>query len=237
AILYFDYLVMLPEEIQYMWFGTNRRTVPSYLFFITRYISLAAHIPTGLAEFGLNLGPKVQYRCSSLQLLHFYITAAIQLMTALVFIMRVNALYQSRLVLGMLVAFTVGTIGIAIWAFAVPHPGSETTHFILTVPGCNPLLRQAEALRLAITWSAVSVFDLIVFLLTLRKAIGARWQNPSALWYTFMRDGKSLYLVLSSITMLILSGLMYFPVLKGANGLLTNVMSATLVCRLIINLR
>jgi hypothetical protein len=50
---------MLTDEIRHMWFSKTRAKTASWLFFLTRYVSLVAHIPSIVAIFGMDLGPKV----------------------------------------------------------------------------------------------------------------------------------------------------------------------------------
>ena len=50
VILYYEYLLTLPEEVQYFW--RKRRTPVTILFFLNRYLNLLVNVPLILQTFG-----------------------------------------------------------------------------------------------------------------------------------------------------------------------------------------
>lgn len=44
AILFYDYIVTFTSEVQLFWRPRNKITLPSILFFLTRYLTLFGHI-------------------------------------------------------------------------------------------------------------------------------------------------------------------------------------------------
>ncbi|KZV70952.1 hypothetical protein PENSPDRAFT_429075 [Peniophora sp. CONT] len=236
TILYYDWLLCLGDEIELIWLKGKRLSAASTLYFLTRYLALLSHVPTSVALFGTGLPLKT---CENMQFVHFIATAVVQVTTGAVFILRVHALYQDRYVLGVVAFVASAALGMAIWSITTSftsHRVADT--YILGMAGCNPVMRKEEAMHFAITWAGLSVFDLTVFLLTAYKALCAHGKTLSRLWYIFMRDGAA-YFVLIFLANCgnIVCFLIAPPVLRGVTGLFTNVLSATLVSRLILNLR
>ncbi|VDB90209.1 unnamed protein product [Peniophora sp. CBMAI 1063] len=208
CVLYYDWLLCLGDEIELIWLRGKRLSAASTL-------------------------------CRNMQFVHFIATAFIQVTTGVVFVLRVHAIYQNRLVLGAVMFVAAAALVMAIWAIVT----SFTVHhspdiYILGMAGCNPVMRKQEAMRFAISWAGLSIFDLTVFLLTAYKAVRAHGKTLSRLWYIFMRDGAAYFVIIFLANLgNIVCFLIAPPVLKGVTGLLTNVLSATLVSRLILNLR
>ena len=50
VILYYEYLLTLPEEVHYFW--RKRRTLVTILFFLNRYLNLLVNVPLILQTFG-----------------------------------------------------------------------------------------------------------------------------------------------------------------------------------------
>ncbi|VDB88866.1 unnamed protein product [Peniophora sp. CBMAI 1063] len=231
VIVFYDWLITLPDEIAHVWFG--KRNAATCLYLAARYSGIITY---GLSAYPL-LAPNISIStCNALRDFHVYASLAIQALTAAVFILRVYALYNSRnLVIG-LVTFCVSVLIIAILLIVLPK--HHDLVYPTALPGCNPLETHAEAVRFAIIWSCVSVFDLVVVGLTARKGWRAYSHSLSRLWYVFMRDGFVYFTVLFiANTGNIVTFLVAPPVLKGVNGVLTTALEATLVSRLILNLR
>ncbi|KAI0065299.1 hypothetical protein BV25DRAFT_1913898 [Artomyces pyxidatus] len=152
--------------------------------------------------------------------------------------MRVYALYdRNRYVLVFLIL--VAAMGVAVACWVVVTKGVDATEVITTaVPGCNQLLDNEGGQRLALAWSGVLVFDTSVFVLTLSKAFRLGLGSGGKLLKVLVRDGALYFTVLflanlGNILMLLHAP----PVLKDSSTTLTNVLSSTLVSRVMLNLR
>ena len=53
AILYYDFILTLPLEIDRFWVGSRSLSTVSLVFFMNRYLSVAFSIPGLYASFGL----------------------------------------------------------------------------------------------------------------------------------------------------------------------------------------
>jgi len=60
AILSYDYLLTLPDEIEYMWRRKGLSALPSLLFFFIRYLSLSNQMLSLYETFGPALTPEVR---------------------------------------------------------------------------------------------------------------------------------------------------------------------------------
>ncbi|EIM87608.1 uncharacterized protein STEHIDRAFT_156562 [Stereum hirsutum FP-91666 SS1] len=108
----------------------------------------------------------------------------------------------------------------------------------IDVPGCNPLHPAAQSRRLALPWALLLVFDFAIFALTAFKAFENGLHYPKALMRVLLRDGALYFIVLFCANLSnVLMYLYASPLLKDTNTVLSNVLSTTLICRLMINLR
>ena len=55
AILYYDWLLCLGDEIELVWLRGKRLSAASILYFLTRYLALLSHVPTSVALFATGL--------------------------------------------------------------------------------------------------------------------------------------------------------------------------------------
>ncbi|KZV72707.1 hypothetical protein PENSPDRAFT_750689 [Peniophora sp. CONT] len=231
VVTFYDWADTLPYEISHIWFG--RRNAATYLYIATRYVGLVTY---GVSAYPLLAGGISLPMCTALRDFHLYASLVIQALTAAVFVLRIYALYINRkLVIG-LVSFCVAVFVLAVFIIALGK--HEEIVYARALPGCNPLETHAESTHFAVVWSCVSAFDLVVVALTARKGWTAYYHSLSRLWYVFMRDGFVYFTVIFvANTGNILTFVLAPPVLKGVTGVLTTALEATLVSRLILNLR
>ncbi|KZV72706.1 hypothetical protein PENSPDRAFT_337801 [Peniophora sp. CONT] len=231
VVVFYDWADTFPDEITYIWLG--KRNLATFLYVAARYIGLITY---GVSAYPLLAGGLSSSICTSLRNFHLYAALVIQALTAAVFILRIYALYTNRKVVIGLVSFCVAVLVLAILMIALAK--HEEVVYALALAGCNPLESHAESTRYAIIWSCVSVFDLSVMALTARKGWNTYTHSLSHLWFVFMRDGFVYFTVIFiANTGNILTFALAPPVLKGVTGVLTTALEATLVSRLILNLR
>jgi len=231
VILYYDYFLSLATEIEHFWPPKRCITWPSILFFCNRYLSLIGSVPVVLEEF-YNSGK--DELCAPLQTYHHYYITVIQFIVAVMCTLRVSALYNNNpFVIGLLIVISIGVVATASWAL---HSG--TPFLKVDVHGCHPMFPQSEGTHLAITWGSLLGFDLMVFLLTLYKALCIGRKHPGTLFHVILRDGTLYFVILFiSNTVCVFAYLHAPPLLKGVTSILANVLSATLLSRLMLNLR
>ncbi|KAI0043587.1 hypothetical protein FA95DRAFT_1681818 [Auriscalpium vulgare] len=234
AILYYDWLLMLDLEVAYYWPPTHKLGWVSVFYLLNRYICLLGYTPfiRDLFTYGtVNV-------CHSLTAYHQSFQVALQILVGVLCIMRMYALYnRSRFVLGFLIAVALFSIVIGVWV-VVTYQNQSVQIIASTIPGCNQLLSNADGRHLAAAWSGVLVFDTIIFILTAYKGFKLGLSTRGGLLHVLIRDGTVYFTVLflanlGNILMLLLGP----PALKAWTTTFINILSSTLISRVMINLR
>ncbi|KAI6142602.1 hypothetical protein BKA82DRAFT_1003386 [Pisolithus tinctorius] len=240
ALLYYDYALTLGREIELFW-KLPRWSWPFVLFIANRYLIVLGHVPLAVYFFwspGVGSNYSV---CNPLLLYNGWLAIVVQAVGGIVMIMRVYALYErSRCVLAMLVFF--GVCGILVGAWAVSSlpfspPAVPTLEFLIGCPG-KGLLTFDQGLYLAAAWSGQLLFDMIVFGLTLWRSVSSRTPGKRSISDVLLRDG-CLYFAVMSIANLgnIITLLVVNDNVKNIAPSFTNIISATMISRLMLNLR
>ncbi|EMD34836.1 hypothetical protein CERSUDRAFT_86285 [Gelatoporia subvermispora B] len=229
VILYYDYCLTFPMEVDRFWLSRRKISWGSSFFFLVRYLSIFGHVPVIFQVFWPSYSPKP---CLNLQMYHQLFSVILQVLVGVLLIMRTYALYQrSRKILWLLIAVASGVIAVGCWATLAKHPDSP---IIPLDVGCTTSLSTIHIFAdFTAAWSGMLVFDLVVFLLTLVKCIKLGRGNARTLLDIFVRDGECMAGAnLSNILTFIVS-----PLIKGVTTIFTNIVSATLISRLMLNLR
>ncbi|KAJ7152686.1 hypothetical protein C8R43DRAFT_1003280 [Mycena crocata] len=235
TIVLYDYVLTVEQEVARYW-GT-RLTWPTFLFYLNRYTALFGTIPI-LVEFLLtNSDPSKAARCEGLLSYHTYFALLSQVLVATMLIMRTYALYeQNKVVLaGMLVVTTAATI----FALVILLTGntSDTLDARLKAIGCPSPSSRSSNLRSAAAWSGMLIFDVMIFSLTVYKALKYGTRGGS-LFDVLVRDGALYFgIMIASNACNIGTYTMGGPVLSGCATTVTNVLSSVIISRLMLNLR
>ncbi|EMD33014.1 hypothetical protein CERSUDRAFT_99025 [Gelatoporia subvermispora B] len=157
--------------------------------------------------------------------------------------MRTYALYKrSKLVLSIIVFILATGTGVVIWSVTSEKSLPEGSSIFLHQIGCDTSLSQAQAEYLAATWGAMLLFDTLIFILTLVQTVKSGMFWKGSLVRLMLRDGldiRTIYfgaIVLASVINILTFFLSSFEA-KGMATILVNVISSTLVSRLMLNLR
>ncbi|KAH9026648.1 hypothetical protein EDB84DRAFT_1563667 [Lactarius hengduanensis] len=256
AILYYDYLLTLPLEIQYLWYP-NKLGWFTVACLLNRYLPVFGHIPLAVSYMTRsdNLPVPVSYRdarrlmikrlispppysCQGLHVYHEIFGIFVQSLAGLLCLIRVYALYgRSLRVLGILFSVGIGSILVGCWAMIGSRRAKvETIQVISSVTGCNQYMPIEGGRYAALTWLGMLVFDSAIFSLTLYKAI--TMGRGIRLLDVIVRDGAMYYSALFIMNLTNILILLFAPpLLKNSTTSITNVLSITLVSRLMLNLR
>ncbi|KAI0078634.1 hypothetical protein K474DRAFT_1706355 [Panus rudis PR-1116 ss-1] len=160
TILYYDWLLTLPEEIRLFW--RRELSATSVLYYINRYVSLLAHVPVAMEFYAiLPEEPYVYFICSvipvrsltlrirrkKLQEFHQLFSAVSISITAVLLTLRTYALYgRSRIVLISLVVYMICGFSVAIWAIlkAQGEPGPEVCVIAANSRTCKSLFSDMQ---------------------------------------------------------------------------------------------
>ncbi|KAI9443927.1 hypothetical protein H4582DRAFT_1045945 [Lactarius indigo] len=234
AILYYDYLLTLPLEIQYLWYP-NKLGWFTVACLLNRYLPILGHIPLAVSYITRQDDLLV---CEGLHLYHEAFGMFLQSLAGFLCLIRVYALYgRSLRILGILFMVGTGSILVGCWAMiGSRRAGAETIQVISGVTGCNQYMPREGGRYAALTWLGVLVFDSAIFSLTLYKAI--RMGRGIRILDVIVRDGAMYYSALFAMNLTNILILLFAPpLLKNSTTSITNVLSITLVSRLMLNLR
>ncbi|KAJ3509553.1 hypothetical protein NLJ89_g5162 [Agrocybe chaxingu] len=253
VVLIYDHILTFPEEVERTW--KRKLTPAAFLFYLNRYITplqyivviTAFHHPRWIGKvcedfvkFEGVMGGLMNNLCGDALCLActqpFKVKLTTRRFISAVMILRVYALYgRQNLVLYPLSAIWVAHIIITAKAnstgFALPLPPSAS--FV----GC---LLTSNSNWYSIVWITPLVLDAAVFLLTvwrIRKYITLTGRK-TPMMHIFLRDGILYFFVIFLINLG--NALLYFLApesLKPIGAPLSSMMSATMISRLILNLR
>lgn len=235
SILIHDHMVTLQEEITFIW--RRPKALSAVLFLLNRYVALLSNICGLIKDFV----PVSDESCSKYAL---YRQLAIFLQTAIVcniMVIRTYALYGcSKRLLAWMVIVTIALTGIACAGTFGQFSGD-----IEVVPGlgCNETFSKSIAARIGLAYVALSVFDLIIFVLTVHRICKAKnllrlsLVSRNNIIDIIFCDGVMFF---GAITLFnILNILTYYigsVYLRGSLSTFTGCLSVTLISRLMLNL-
>jgi len=238
VVLWYDHIMMLPQEISGIWL--RKKTLISWLYLINRY----------LATFGNAIFFVFVFRtlssggCELVGLLGQLLLFANQLLICVILLIRVYAIYARDI--RILVLFIgIGVITTALTSFALAHQDSKP---LVGYPGCILQRTEESAIRVAIPWECVLVYDALVMVLTIGKTFNSRRANHSRrksgmrtdmdISTLIFRDGAVYFVAMSVLNILnILAFYITPPLLRGSLSVFVSVMGVNLVSRVVLNLR
>jgi len=237
TILYYDYALTFHLEVNRFW-KMRRLTWASSLFYLNRYLSLVGHIPVIVQYFLPPMGSQRFMTCMVLSSFHQYLAIIVQAIVGVFQVMRTYALYDQKLSV-LLSLCSSGSVAIiyGIWA-VMRGQGLKYTEEDLPMRGCLPPLSEAMSFRLASAWTAMLAFDVIIFVMTLYKSITRKREGDSTILHVIIRDGAIYFgVIMVAALSVILSFRLSPPHGKGLTTTLTNIISSTMVSRIMLNLR
>ncbi|KAJ7260155.1 hypothetical protein C8J57DRAFT_1471789, partial [Mycena rebaudengoi] len=254
TLLFYDYLLTVGWEITRYW-GLSFN-FPSLLFFLNRYGSLFGHIPVAVQYFWIAPGtPSKISVCGKLISYHQYFVVFSQVIIGVMLIMRTYALYErDKRILTLMIVVSCAVIGVGLWSVlgGTGKPDKEPPMGLFI--GCASAISRSERIGLAIAWISLGIFDCMIFVLTLYRALSRRHPTGFALIPVLLRDGSIYFrvMVLSNVSNIItfLIGTVSTsvsntaatlnavqPYTRGTVTTFTNVISSIMISRLMLNLR
>jgi hypothetical protein len=237
ALLYYDYLLTLPLEVSRFW-DSRRLTWASSFFYLNRYLSLLGHAPVAFQYMWTNPNPNRLQECIRLSNFHQYLAVAIQIIVGILLIMRTYALYNCRkAVLLLLCIAGLIVIAFGIWC-VMSGQGTTPTPDELPLSGCLLPVSDNVAKRLAAAWTGMLCFDIMIFSMTLYKSLTYKRGGSTTILFVMLRDGTIYFgLMVAACVSVILSFRLSPSYEKGVTTILTNVISSTMISRLMLNIR
>ncbi|KAJ7051299.1 hypothetical protein C8F01DRAFT_1174937 [Mycena amicta] len=168
ALLYWDHIITLDVEVQYIW--KRRKSMSAYWFFINRYVAFAGNIPVTILPYWV----VSRKACMDAATLRQVLLIFTEVVVSVIMILRVYALYYRdiRVVLG-LSLLGAGVMTVCVWAML----GQNTAPALYG--GCHIAISTATyhtnvPTDLAGAWEALFAFDSSVFALTVFSAYWTR---------------------------------------------------------------
>ncbi|KAI6142615.1 hypothetical protein BKA82DRAFT_1003370 [Pisolithus tinctorius] len=165
----------------------------------------------------------------------------IQIIGGVIMIIRVYALYQkSRRVVLFLISLALAVIGVGCWA--VLSPSSDTSPAVPAPAlryGCNVPITYDQAEHMAIAWGGQMMFDAVVFVLTLWRTLRIGRLGHRTLLDVLIRDGVLYFGLMTSANVANITAFLVATTspTKSLLAGFTNVISSTMISRLMLNLR
>lgn len=192
SILYYDYALTFGLEVSRFWVHRGFSWA-AFFFYLNRYLGIFGHIPVAVEYFWTGYPSNKAQICLKLQMYHQYFVIVVQIVVAVMLIMRTYALYdRSRKILIVQICVTLTAIGLGAYSVASGKKSShdETPADVTPFIGCSTSLTKDSAVRLGIAWCGMLVFDIMVFTLTLHKALQLQRAGGVSLLTLLLRDGS-----------------------------------------------
>ncbi|KAJ7041564.1 hypothetical protein C8F04DRAFT_1079269 [Mycena alexandri] len=235
TIVVYDYALTVKQEVARFW--GPKLTWGTALFYLNRYSALFGTMPVVIEYFMTTTDPKRIALCHALSRYHTYFALLSQILVAVMLIMRTYALYERNKYTLLL---TVGvTLAAIIVALSVTLTGSDlnTLDAHLRTFGCPSPTPHATNLRDAAAWGGMLVFDVMIFSLTVYKAL-KHDVRAGSLFSVLLRDGSLYFIIMiASNAVNIGTYTMAGPILSGCGTTMTNALSSVVISRLMLNLR
>ncbi|KAL0573062.1 hypothetical protein V5O48_008903 [Marasmius crinis-equi] len=197
TILYYDYVLTFDMEVERFWLRPGW-SPSAILFYLNRYLTLLGNVPNLLFSFWTgpfptpDLTTRWTRRCHSLEIYHQFLIAVVQLVISsgfVLLILRAHVLYNSNRVVLIVLSLTAVAMvanGFAQWAMI----GTDSPNPAPSVDvGCLQNFAPGQGIHIIALWLGVTVLDLMVFVLILRRTLALQRDCPSGLWRVIMRDG------------------------------------------------
>jgi len=234
VILFYDYALTLDREIQFLWPPHNRQSWFTFGCLLNRYLPLLGHIPFFVTFFV----PGELSLCRGLHIYHENFAIILQILTGILSIIRVYALYgrSFRLLILLVIIGSGGIFNAAVMIATGRRSGGEIIEVISSIHGCNQFTPYIGGRFAALAWTGLLVWDSVIFSFTLYKAFTIGRGIP--LLDVIVRDGAMYFSVLFIVNLGNILVLWFSPpLMKTSTEALTNVLSVTLVSRFVLNLR
>jgi len=234
VLLTYDIIITFGNEVEYIW---KRKLTPfTLLWFLIRYVPLMgfAFITVVLHDERWSADARV---CDKIALFPGILGIFTTTVIGIIFIIRLYATYAANkaILCSMTLLLTV-VQAVKIWAFT----SGKRLQLPPGVPGCI-ITPGGSNVRFTCTWIAELLFDFVVLVLTLYRAITFNCTTGGGmgtLWKLIVRDGVVYFAVIFASDLAnVLAFLLYPADLKALNTSFTISINPLMVSRLILNLR
>jgi len=213
VVLYYDFIITIPQEIRYIW--SSKLKLMNVLIVMLRYVTVLGYVIVLVTAFAPAIVAGTTETCQRMGLLPGIIGVICQGLTLVFLIIRLFAIYDKRRwILHVTVPF--GALSIVLSSFAI---GASRAHSF-GVPGfhlegfsscfADPITRES-LIFFKLSYIAIILFDTLMFVMALVKT-GRMYhaeqlnKSRSSIVSILLRDGSVLFamLAISNITSFVL---------------------------------
>ncbi|EIW77318.1 hypothetical protein CONPUDRAFT_109867 [Coniophora puteana RWD-64-598 SS2] len=236
VLLCYEWTLTLSEEVDRYWMRP-KLSWAALLFFSNRYLTPLGHVPIVMETLMQSAIPTSV--CQRMGMYNQAIIVIIQLIGGVVMATRVYAMYdRCRRILALMVSVAAIALTIGIWAILTD--GSVAPH----VPpppsgrGCILPVSGASAARLSIAWGGQTIFDALIFGLTVWQSWKMHVPGSKRICGILLRDGALYFCIITLTNVANILTLMLADDNTRANcTTLTNIICSMMISRLMLNLR
>jgi len=234
TFLYYDHFLTFSDEVSYIW--RRPKSASSYWFFANRYLAFTGNI--FIAVFGFRTMSVSS--CETYGLCRQLFLVVNVVLVGVLLTIRIFALYgRDWRILWFMLGTASVLLGISIWSLFGQH-----SYPAKNVSGCHIGISKETAVRLAVAWECLFVYDSLLFILTVRKTFTARHRHELGGLATsvpilslILRDGAIYFAVMAfanfcNIVTFYIAG----PLFKGGLSTFAACISSTMMSRLMLNL-
>lgn len=232
SILIYDHLATLPEEIRFIW--CRPRATSAMIFLVNRYVAVLGNV-LGLLS---NFLPVSTQSCSKYVLVAQVFLVFQQVFICITLSLRTYALYSCSRHLLKWMAIVGLALGAGALAGSFGHDSNSATD-----GDCREIYTTTTSIRHGVSWVAMFVYELFIFVLTVFKTCKTRGLPRFSLISRrdildiIFHDGVMYFAGMTLIN--VPNILTYFygsDVTRGSLSEFTSCISVTLISRLMLNL-
>ncbi|TFK21157.1 hypothetical protein FA15DRAFT_758872 [Coprinopsis marcescibilis] len=252
ALFYYDYVLTLTSEINWIWLSGSDFSWISLLFLTNRYINFLGYVPIFFDTFLTWKREDTMssfQRCVALYTFHQVILLLTQVISGLIIIIRIYALYdRNKAILALLLVVGFAGVGYAAHHIVLFNISMGREKLPASLPvirdSCILLAKHDQLTNIIITYVWLLVHSFLAFVLSLCKIIRHMRECGSVVLKVILRDDLAYFAIMCAMWLSVifwhvsaLEGTGDVVALRGLTLLLTNSFTSSLVSRLILNLR
>jgi len=231
ALALYEYLITFDQELSRIW--SRPFSIVTILWVINRYVFLISFTPTILFFFI----PLSTEQCLSFVKFPGIMQIILNISTGITLSLRTYALYgNNKWILIFLMPFLLAEVAVEAWAVSggVPVPLPEG------FSGCILTGKASQGNRFVAFWVGQLVFPTLIFVLTIAKgaSLYRGGTSRSKVLRIMLRDGLMYFLVIFLANVVNVVTYVVTPAdLQAVNAPFSDMITALMICRLILNLR
>ncbi|KAL6306030.1 hypothetical protein BKA93DRAFT_730040 [Sparassis latifolia] len=238
SIFYYDYLITFRDEYSRIW--SKPKSKVSIMFFVNRYV-------TFFGDIAVNWGNFYHFKTDERYALYRQLLLILaQVIVCINLLLRTYALYRrDKRVLALILATGLTLLGLSCWAVIGPQEDIDLNG------GCHTAAPRVTAIRTAVAWEALFIYDILIFSLTVFKTFKERSRNVVTVGKfdvvsLIFRDAFTVFIACRIMASVNLANVVTFylshrplflqPLLRGVLSTFASSVSVTMMTRLMLNL-